>query len=161
MSTTKNKRRIMIIDDDEDITNLFSIFLEHNGYIIDAYINPVEAFNNFNKNSHDLLILDLKMPNMDGMTLYHKIKEIDSNVIICFTTADINYIQQLQKGIMDIEKIVLYKPVLLKDLKSKIDSLLLLSRQEEVKDKKLAMMVLWPNYFLFYNNNRGRNYFIQ
>jgi hypothetical protein len=76
------------------------------------------------------------------MTLYHKIKEIDSNVIICFTTADINYIQQLQKGIMDIEKIVLYKPVLLKDLKSKIDSLLLLSRQEEVKDKKLAMMVL-------------------
>jgi DNA-binding response OmpR family regulator len=142
MSTTKNKRRIMIIDDDEDITNLFSIFLEHNGYIIDAYINPVEAFNNFNKNSHDLLILDLKMPNMDGMTLYHKIKEIDSNVIICFTTADINYIQQLQKGIMDIEKIVLYKPVLLKDLKSKIDSLLLLSRQEEVKDKKLAMMVL-------------------
>ena len=63
-------------------------------------------------------------------------------IIYCFTTADINYIQQLQKGIMDIEKIVLYKPVLFKDLKSKIDSLLLLSRQEEVKDKKLAMMVL-------------------
>jgi DNA-binding response OmpR family regulator len=48
VSTTKNKR-IMIIDDDEDITNLFSIFLEHNGYSIDAYINPVEAFNNFKK----------------------------------------------------------------------------------------------------------------
>ena len=93
MSTTKNKR-IMIIDDDVDITNLFSIFLEHNGYIVNAYINPVEAFNNFRKNSHDLIILDLKMPNMDGMTLYHKIKEIDSNVIICFTTADINYIQR-------------------------------------------------------------------
>ena len=118
----------MIIDDDEDITNLFSIFLEHNGYIVNAYTNPVEAFNNFKKNSHDLIILDLKMPNMDGMTLYHKIKEIDGNVIICFTTADINYIQQLQKGIIDIEKLVLYKPVLLKDLKNKIDWLL--SRQE-------------------------------
>ena len=126
MSTTKNKR-IMIIDDDEDITNLFSIFLEHNGYSIDAYINPVEAFNNLKK-SHDLIILDLKMPNMDGMTSYHKIKEIDGKVIICFTTADINYIQQLQKSIIDIEKIVLYKPVLLKDLKNKIDWLL--SRQE-------------------------------
>ena len=68
------------------------------------------------------------MPNMDGMTLYHKIKEIYGNVIICFTTADINYIQQLQKGIIDIEKLVLYKPVLLKDLKNKIDWLL--SRQE-------------------------------
>ena len=41
------------------------------------------------------------MPNMNGMTIYHKIKEIDNNVIICFTTADKNYIQQLQKGIID------------------------------------------------------------
>jgi DNA-binding response OmpR family regulator len=127
VSTTKNKR-IMIIDDDKDITNLFATFLEYNDYIVDAYTNPVEAFNNFRKNSHDLIILDLKMPMMDGMTLYHKIKEIDNNIIICFTTADINYIQQLQKSIIDIEKIVLYKPVLLKDLKNKIDWLL--SRQE-------------------------------
>jgi DNA-binding response OmpR family regulator len=114
----------MIIDDDIDITNLFSTFLEYNGYSVDAYTNPVEALNNYRKYSHDLIILDLKMPKIGGMTLYHKIKEIDSNVIICFTTADINYIQDLRKGIIDIEKIVLYKPVLLKDLKNKIDSLL-------------------------------------
>jgi FixJ family two-component response regulator len=63
------------------------------------------------------------MPKMGGMTLYHKIKETGNNVIICFTTADINYIEDLRKGIIDIEKIVLYKPVLLKDLKNKIDSL--------------------------------------
>ena len=107
----------MIIDDDIDITNLFSTFLEYNGYIVNAYTNPVEAFHNFTKNSHDLVILDLKMPKMGGMTLYHKIKEIDNNVIICFTTADINYIEDLRKGIIDIEKIFLYKPVLLKDLK--------------------------------------------
>ena len=130
----------MIIDDDKDITDLFSIFLEYNGYVINAYTNPVEAFNNFRKNSHDLIILDLKMPNMDGMTLYHKIKEIDNNVIICFTTADKNYIQQLQKGIIDIEKIVLYKPVLLKDLKNKIDWLL--SRQEININKPTTMMIL-------------------
>ncbi|HZL24806.1 MAG TPA: response regulator [Nitrososphaeraceae archaeon] len=80
----------MIIDDDTDITNLFKIHLESNGYNVNAYTYPVEAFNNFRKNSHDLIIFDLKMPNMDGMTLYHKIKEIDNNVIICFTTADIN-----------------------------------------------------------------------
>ena len=80
------------------------------------------------------------MPKMDGMTLYHKIKEIDNNVIICFTTADINYIQQLRKGIIDIEKIVLYKPVLLKDLKNKIDWLL--SRQEINSNKPTTMMIL-------------------
>jgi len=63
---------------------------------------------------------------------------IDDKVIICLTTADINYIQQLQKGIIDIEKIVLYKPVLLKDLKKKIDWLL---SGQEINNKPIMMML--------------------
>ena len=113
----------MIVDDDYDIANLFKIFLENNGYTIDAYTNPIDALNNFRQQSHNLIILDLKMPKMDGMTLFQKIKEIDEQVIICLTTADKSFIQHLKKGITDIEKIVLYKPILLKDLKNKIDSL--------------------------------------
>jgi two-component SAPR family response regulator len=80
------------------------------------------------------------MPKMDGMTLYHKIKDIDEQVIICFTTANISYIKDLRKGIIDIEKIVLYKPVLLKDLKNKIDWLF--SRQEVNSNKPTTMMIL-------------------
>jgi two-component system sensor histidine kinase EvgS len=120
---SKRNLRIMIIDDDEDTTNLFKIFLEYNGYNVDAYTNPIDVLNNYTKNSHDLIILDLKMPKMDGMTLFQKIKEIDEQVIICLTTADKSLIQDLKKGITDIEKIMIYKPVLLKDLKNKIDSL--------------------------------------
>ncbi len=52
------------------------------------------------------------------------LEKIDDKVIICPTTADKSLIQDLQKGITDIEKIVIYKPVLLKDLKNKVDSLL-------------------------------------
>ena len=95
----------MIIDDDKDITNLFSIFLEYNGYIVDAYTNTLKAFNNFRQNSHDLIVLDLKMPQMDGMTLYRKIKGRDDKVIVCFTIADISYIEDLRKGIIDIVKL--------------------------------------------------------
>ena len=138
MSTNKNKRILIIEDDDKGITNLFSIFLEHNGYIVNAYTNSVEAFNNIRKNSHDLIILDLKMPKMDGMILYRKIKEIDDKVIICITTADPTYIEDLRKAIIDIEKIILYKPALLKDLKNKIEWLL--SRQE-VNFKSLMMFL--------------------
>ena len=136
----KSKAKILIIDDDNDITNLFATYLESIGYNINAYTNPLEAINNFRKNSHDLILLDLKMPTMDGITLFHKIKEIDNNIIICFTTADINYIEDLCKGIIDIDKIVLYKPVLLKELKNKIDWLL--SRQEINSNKPTTMMSL-------------------
>ena len=41
----------MIIDDDEDITNLFKTFLQYNGYNIDVYTDSVEAFHNFRKDS--------------------------------------------------------------------------------------------------------------
>ena len=114
----------MIIDDDKDITNLFKIFLECNEYNVDAYTNPIDGIQNFRKNSHDLIILDLKMPKMNGMTLYRKIKEIDDTVVVCLSPADKNYIQELQKDILHIEKTVIYKPILLKDLKIKIELLL-------------------------------------
>ena len=66
---------------------------------------PLETFNNFRKNSHDLIVLDLKMPQMDGMTLYRKIKGRDDKVIVCFTIADISYIEDLRKGVIDIVKL--------------------------------------------------------
>jgi DNA-binding response OmpR family regulator len=124
VNTKNNKQKIMIVDDDSDIANLFKIFLECNGYNVEAYTNPINALNNFRKHSHNLIILDLKMPKMNGNTLYKKIKEIDDKVIICPTTADKSLIQDLQKGITDIEKVVIYKPILLKDLKNKIESVL-------------------------------------
>ena len=119
-----DKKRIMIIDDDVDITNLFKIFLEYNAYRVEAYTDPAKALYTFRKNKYDLILLDLKIQHIDGLIIYKKLKEIDEQVIICLTTADHNYLQNLQKGITDIEKIVIYKPVLLKDLKNRIDSLL-------------------------------------
>ncbi len=55
--------------------------------MVDSYTDPTLALSNFRPRLYDLLILDIKMPKMSGLELYQKMKEIDSNVKICFLTA--------------------------------------------------------------------------
>ena len=129
-----SKRRILIIDDDPDINNLFKLFLQHDGYKVNAYTDPVDALYAFRKNTFDLILLDLKMPKMSGMLLYEKLRNIDPKLLFCFITADKEYIQHLKKNIAEIEKIVIYKPILLSDLRSKVNSIL-----SEKKSKLLIM----------------------
>ena len=119
------KKRVLLIDDDKDINNLFKIYLEKNGrYQIDSYTDPINALYYFKKGLYDLVLLDLKMPQIDGITMYQQLKKIDNNTSICLITADIAHLEQLKEKIPNIEKYVIYKPILLKNLKDKIDSLL-------------------------------------
>ena len=64
------------------------------------------------------------MPKMSGMLLYQKLRNIDPHLLFCFITGDKEYIQGLKKNIAEIEKIVIYKPILLSDLRNKVNSLL-------------------------------------
>jgi DNA-binding response OmpR family regulator len=130
MFITKGKR-ILIIDDDEDITNLFKLFLEYDGYKVDAFTDPINALYSFRRNVYDLVLLDLKMPKMNGMILYEKLQNIDPTILFCFITADKEYIEHLKKNNPDIEKIVIYKPILLNELRSKIH--ILLTKLQQVK----------------------------
>src|SRR5688500_2115286 len=139
MYTPKGKR-ILIIDDDEDISNLFKLFLEYDGYNVDAFTDPIDALYFFRKNVYDLVLLDLKMPKMNGMVLYEKLQNIDPDLLFCFITANKEYIEHLKKNNPDIEKIVIYKPILLSELRSKIH--LLFANQQQQQDKKQLLMVL-------------------
>jgi DNA-binding response OmpR family regulator len=136
MFITQDKR-ILIIDDDEDITNLFKLFLEYDGCKVDAFTDPINALYSFRKNVYYLVLLDLKMPKMNGMILYEKLQNIDPTILFCFITADKEYIEHLKKNNPDIEKIVIYKPILLNELRSKIH--ILLTKQQQVK--KLLMVL--------------------
>jgi DNA-binding response OmpR family regulator len=83
--------RILIVDDDPDITSLFRIGLEDSGFEVHAYNDPLEALAKFKPHFYDLLLLDITMPKMDGFELCRRILQIDVNVRICFiTAADIN-----------------------------------------------------------------------
>ena len=55
--------------------------------MVDSYTDPILALSNFKPRVYDLLIIDIKMPQISGFDLCQKMKEIDSNVKICFLTA--------------------------------------------------------------------------
>jgi DNA-binding response OmpR family regulator len=97
-----SKRKILIIDDDPDINNLFKLLLKYDGYKANAYMDPLDALYAFRKNTFDLVLLDLKMPKMSGMLLSHKLRNLDPNLLFCFITADKEYIQHLKKSIGEI-----------------------------------------------------------
>jgi DNA-binding response OmpR family regulator len=129
MPTPKGKN-ILIVDDDEDLTNLFQTFLEYDGYKVDAFTNPIDALYSFRKNVYDLALLDLEKPKMNGIILSQKLKNIDSTLLFCFiTAANKEYIENLKKNNPDIEKIVIYKPIWLNELRSKVHSLLSTQQQ--------------------------------
>ena len=87
------KKRLLIVDDDVDITKSFSLALEDSGLFVgDTYNDPLVALSNYRPNSYDLLLLDIKMPKMNGFELYEKIKKLDNKVKVCFISAyDVDY----------------------------------------------------------------------
>ena len=77
----------MIVDDDPDMTSIFSLSLQDGGFEVYAYNDPLDALSNFRPNFYDLLLVDINMPKMNGIDLSRQILELDSNVKICFITA--------------------------------------------------------------------------
>src|SRR5919205_2081697 len=84
---TSKRKTILIVDDEHDIVSYLKLSLEDNGFVVDSFNDPVLAVDNFRKRSYSLLILDIKMPKMNGFELYTKIKKIDDKVRVCFMTA--------------------------------------------------------------------------
>ncbi len=80
-------RKILILDDESDLLITYSIGLESIGFKVDAYDDPIEALSEFIPNYYDLLLLDIRMPKMNGLEFYNHIKNIDLSVNVFFITA--------------------------------------------------------------------------
>jgi DNA-binding response OmpR family regulator len=85
----------------------------------------LDALYYFKKGGYDLILLDLKMPQLDGIAMFQALKKIDDEVSICLITADLSYLEQLKEKIPNIEKYVIHKPILLRNLRYKIHELIL------------------------------------
>ena len=64
-----NENRILLVDDEPDIALAFKIGLEDNGFTVDVFDNAFKALSNFKAGFYDLLLLDIKMPKMNGLSL--------------------------------------------------------------------------------------------
>ena len=122
------KKRILLIDDESDITATLSIALEDYGFEVDSYNNPLAALSNFKLKYYDLAILDIKMPEMNGFELFGKIRKEDENLRICFLTA----MSELREHMSDINELnpaldksqVIRKPISNKDLLKDINRII-------------------------------------
>jgi DNA-binding response OmpR family regulator len=65
----KHSSRILLVDDEPDITSVTKRGLKSNGFEVNAFTDPVEALSNFKTGIYDLLLLDAKMPKIDGFEL--------------------------------------------------------------------------------------------
>jgi two-component system, OmpR family, response regulator ChvI len=84
---TSKKNTIFIVDDEPDTLESLRIVLEQNSFKVEAFTDPTLASDRYAAGLYDLLILDIKMPRMNGFDLYKNIKRNDPNVTTCFLTA--------------------------------------------------------------------------
>ena len=93
MQNKTKKKRVLIVDDDPDILITYKKGLEDNGlFEVKTFADPEETLSNFRSGLYDCLIIDIRMPKMDGFQLYDKMKDIDNKVKVCFITAyEVNY----------------------------------------------------------------------
>lgn len=115
----------MIVDDEQDITTIFKIGLEKNEFIVTTFNNSLEALSKFKAGIYDLLILDIRMPGMNGFKLYQKIRELDNKVKVCFLTAFDEYRGEFTRSFPFLDKVNCYlkKPITIQDLIKRLTDL--------------------------------------
>lgn len=115
MNDEEKRIKILLVDDDDGVRSSFSALLTKRGYAIDPKSSGMEAINSLKKTSFDILLTDLKMPNMNGLDLLKEARKIDPDlgVIIMTGYGEIaSYLEAMDLGAVEY----LNKPVKTSDL---------------------------------------------
>lgn len=122
----KSLRRILLVDDESDVISVFKMILEMNGYEVDAYTSPATALEKFKPDFYGLLLLDIRMPTMNGFELYRKMRNIDGDVKVCFITAFEDYREEFRETfpMLDEFKYFIRKPKAVEDLVNHVATIL-------------------------------------
>ena len=123
----RRNKKILLVDDEPDVIYTVKKVLEDNGFVVDSYTDPTLALSNFKPGLYDLLLLDIRMPKMNGFELYQKMREIDSNVKICFLTASELFYEEYRRldGYPRLDKeCFIQKPIRTEDLIHQLNEIL-------------------------------------
>lgn len=105
------RHRILVVDDSYETNLFFKMTLEQEGLYVETYSDPLEVVQTFKPNYYDLVLLDIRLPHMNGFELYKKLKEIDKSVKVCFITSFEPYYKSLVEEFdLDI-KCFIRKPI--------------------------------------------------
>jgi CheY-like chemotaxis protein len=118
-------KKILLVDDESDVLYTIKNILEDNGFQVDTFNDPIISLKSYTSNYYNLVILDIKMPKMDGFELYIKIREKDPKVKICFLTASEMYYEKFRKTRSEFGRIIgedcfIQKPIKNEDLVKKL-----------------------------------------
>jgi len=139
--------KILLLEDEVMLNESICEFLESDGHIIDSFFNGVEAFDAIQKSNYDLLILDINVPGIDGLSILEKIHMLKIHIPTIYISAlvDIEDISRAYDlGCHDYLK----KPFHLKELSLKID------RVKLAQDTPQIHLRLSKNYSYDQEHNR-------
>ena len=110
-------KRIAIVDDEPDITTVLKKGLEQNRFSVDAFNDPQAALAHFKPSYYDLMVIDIRMPKMNGFDLYRQLRKKDGNVRVCFLTAFEIYYEEFRQLFPTIDvRAFVRKPVSIQSL---------------------------------------------
>ena len=78
-------KKVLVVDDEIDITLLIKEGLELKGFQIESYNDPQVALQEFKPGFYDLMLVDIRMPKLNGFEFYHEVRKSDIRVKVCFT----------------------------------------------------------------------------
>src|SRR2546423_11668302 len=88
MTPASNRQLVLVVDDDEDIRALLRLMLERAGYDVDDQPDGRAALRAFHTGRHDLIVLDVTMPELDGWEVLERIRDLSEVPVLMLTARD-------------------------------------------------------------------------
>lgn len=118
-------KKVAVVDDEPDITTVLKRGLEHHGFSVDVFNDPQAALSSFKPNHYDLMIIDIRMPKLNGFDLYRELKKKDANTKVCFLTAFEIYYDEFRKMFPTIDvRAFIRKPISISSLVNQVNATL-------------------------------------